>query len=211
MLLVIQQVNGEFEVNEAHLLLCKAIISQLVKDFDYIKVKHVARSSNQMADALAVLRPKFIQVGKEDHPHIWFSRQDALMDAVIPTCEIDKIFVLEDYAEWYSPIIKFLSHDRFPSNQNKAHEVHHATMRHVLKDGVLYRQELDGILLRCLTRDERKWQCKKPTRAHVESIKGDIDFNYFLGSAIISRPCSMIVLIIPGHTLLANCMCIFPK
>lgn len=165
MLLVIQQVNEEFEVNEAHLVVCKAIICQLVKDFQYIKVKHVARSSNQVADALAVRGPKFIQVGKEDCPLIWFSRQDALMDAVIPTCETEEIFVLEDYAEWYSPIIKFLSHDCLLSNRHKAREVHHATTRHVLEDGVLYRRELDGILLRCLTRDERK-------RAMQEAHKG---------------------------------------
>ena len=54
-LLVIQQVNGEFWVNEAHLVVCKARIAHLVKNFDFIKFKLVTRSSNRMANAIAVL------------------------------------------------------------------------------------------------------------------------------------------------------------
>lgn len=103
----------------------------------------------------AVVGSKFVQVGGDHRPRIWFSKKDALARAVIPTCENEEIFVFKDYAEWYNPIVGLLlAHGRLPSNRHKACEVRRAATRHVLEDGVLFRWGLDGVLLRCLTHNE---------------------------------------------------------
>ena len=51
-------------------------------------------------------------------------------------------------------IVDFLAHGCLPADRHKAREVRRTATRYVLQDGVLYRRTFDGVLLRCLTKEE---------------------------------------------------------
>ena len=74
-LLIIQQVLGKFKVKEQQLVVCKAKVASLLKKFDEVLFEHIARSSNQMADALAVLGSCLLQLGGTGRPFILFACQ----------------------------------------------------------------------------------------------------------------------------------------
>ena len=84
-LLIIQQVLGKFDVKEEQLVVCKAKVKSLLSRFEQVLFEHIARSSNRMADALAVLGSRLLQLGGTGRPIIWFARQDAPSEALLPS------------------------------------------------------------------------------------------------------------------------------
>lgn len=53
-----------FEVKEAHLVVCKACLLELLKNFKEVVFEHIPHSTNRMADALGVSGSKFIAKGE---------------------------------------------------------------------------------------------------------------------------------------------------
>ena len=107
-----------------------------------------------MVDALALLSSKFIANATDSLPQIWFACRDTPVGAIIPTCAPQEVFVLQDYSDWYGHIIDFLFEGRLPDDSHKAREVRRMCTRYVLNEGILYRRGFDGVLLRCLTKEE---------------------------------------------------------
>ena len=63
--LVIKQVQGEYDVKERRLALCRDKMWKLMQQFEHIIFSHVSRSENKHADVLATLGGKVtIQQGR---------------------------------------------------------------------------------------------------------------------------------------------------
>ena len=82
---MIQQAAGNFEVKEAHLVVCKARLMKLLKNFKDVAFEHIPCSTNSIADALAVLGSRFTAKEEMIEPIIWFARHDAPVGAVLPS------------------------------------------------------------------------------------------------------------------------------
>lgn len=67
--LVINQLRNEYEVKEEDLVPYHKLASQLVDRFNTIKLEHVPRSANKMADALANLAAT-LALGAEENMFI---------------------------------------------------------------------------------------------------------------------------------------------
>lgn len=170
-LLVIQQTNGDFEIWEAHLIVYNACIARMRKNFEDIQFKHVPKLPNCIADELAMLDSKIVDDSTLDTPFIWFSRQDVLVESLLPSCAPKTTFVLEVYSDWYGHIVNFLAHSRLPKDCHKARDVHRVAIWHVLEDGILFRRGLDCVLLWCLIKKESLKPRRKHIKVLVESTK----------------------------------------
>ena len=82
--------------------------------------EHIARSSNRMADALAVLGSRLLQIGGTDMPVIWFARQDAPSGAMLPSSFPVHSLVVDGYKEWYGDISDYLANGFLPSSHYNA-------------------------------------------------------------------------------------------
>ena len=115
-------------MNEHHLVVCKAKIKKLLKNFDEVLFEHIARSSNRMADALAVLGSPLLQLGGTGRPIIWFERHDAPSGALLPTSCHVQVLAVDGYKEWYKEIFDYLANDYLPSNPTKARDIRRKSM-----------------------------------------------------------------------------------
>lgn len=78
-----------------------------------------------MADALPVLGSKLPEDGGPNKPVIWFSRQDAPKESMVPSCALEPVFSLKEYTGGYGDIINFLSYGCLLDNRTK-HEIFNA-------------------------------------------------------------------------------------
>ena len=153
-LLIIQQVLGKFDVKEQQLVVCKAKVKSLLSKFEEVLFEHIARSSNRMTDALAVLGARLLQLGGTGRPIIWFARQDAPSGALLPSAYPVHSFAVDGYKEWYNDVFEYLANGYLPSNHHKARDTRRRAAPFYLDGELLYKRAMDGVLLRCLNKEE---------------------------------------------------------
>ena len=153
--LVIQQVLGNYETKEQQLLVCKARVVSLLKEFDEVLFEHIASSSNRMADALAVLGSRILQFGEwTGKPVILFALQDAPSGAILPDAFPVENVEAKSYKDWYGDVFDYLANGFLPSNSYKSKNIRKKAAPYYFDGEKLYKRTADGILLRCLTRQE---------------------------------------------------------
>ena len=76
-----------------------------------------------MANALAVLESRLLELGGTWHPIIWFARHDAPAGAVLPTAMTPHVLVVDGYKEWYNDVFEYLANNYLPEAKNKAREI----------------------------------------------------------------------------------------
>lgn len=81
----------------------KKQLDRLLSHFQEVQFEHIARSSNTMADALAVLGSRFNNDNGLIAPKIRFSRLDAPASSLLPSGIVEEIMVIEEYDVWYRP------------------------------------------------------------------------------------------------------------
>ena len=115
--MVINQLLDEYEVKKENLVQHYKQALCLLNKLDVVKLEHVPRSANKMADAIVSLTATLV-LGAEEGMTIpvcscWF----VLSDNEDLEEDVNMICVLETDAEdWYQPIIEYLEHEKLPSN-----------------------------------------------------------------------------------------------
>ncbi|KAI5338185.1 hypothetical protein L3X38_017456 [Prunus dulcis] len=126
--------------------------------FQDIQIAHILRSENDKADALANLvaslslpKERDIQVTVGER-HLLPSTFDRLREKhevnVVIVCEIEKGL------DWHQSMIDFLQHGKLPTDPRKRVDVRHRANRFIYLNDTLYKRSFDGILLRCLSKQE---------------------------------------------------------
>ena len=170
--LVIQQVLGNYETKEQQLLVCKARVVSLLKRFDEVLFEHITRSSNRMADALAVLGSRILQFKEwTGKPVIWFARQDAPSGAILPDVFPVDNLEAKSYKDWYGDVFDYLANGFLPSNSYKSRNIRRKAALYYFDGEKLYKRTADGILLRCLTRQESLDAMREAHEGFVVNIK----------------------------------------
>uniref|UniRef100_A0A803L4J8 RNase H type-1 domain-containing protein n=1 Tax=Chenopodium quinoa TaxID=63459 RepID=A0A803L4J8_CHEQI len=135
--LVISQLLGEYEVKKEDLIPYHKHASRLLDKFDIVKLSHVPRSANKMADALAGLAAT-LTLGAEEIMFVpvcnrWvvapeeYEVEDDEVEEVdmITVCQIDK-------EDWRQPIIDYLEHQKLPNDPRHRTEIRRRASRFIL-------------------------------------------------------------------------------
>ena len=155
--LVINQLLEDYEVKKEDLVPYHRHALRLLDRLDIVKLEHVPRGANKMADALASLAAT-LALGVEEEMTI-----PVCSRWVVPPDEEDSeeganaICALEIHEEdWRQPIIEYLEHGKLPSNPRHKTEIRRRASRFLYYNGTLYRRSFLGLWLRCLDLEEAK-------------------------------------------------------
>ncbi|KMT11469.1 hypothetical protein BVRB_5g107940 [Beta vulgaris subsp. vulgaris] len=153
--LVIHQLLDDYDVKKENLIPYHKHASQLLGTFDSVKLQHVPRSANKMADALANLAAT-LALGAEE-------------SMSVPVCNRWVVTPLEDGIEeganavsvyevnvndWRQPLIDYLEHGKLPRDPKHKTEIRRRAPRFIYYKGTLYRRSFLGTWLRCLGDEE---------------------------------------------------------
>ena len=157
--LVISQLLGEYEVKKEDLIPHHRHATKLLEKLDNVKLNHVPRSANKMADALAGLAAT-LALGAEETMSVpvcnrWVvaSDIDEIEDEEYE--EVDMITVHQiDQEDWRQPIVDYLSHQKLPSDPRHRMEIRRRAPRFILFNGTLFRRSFNDSWSRCIGDEE---------------------------------------------------------
>lgn len=127
--------------------------SQLLPQFQEVKILRVRQAANARADALATLAASLSASDGEER-HITVSGRRLLIplskapSESMPEEDLGIEIATESLEDWRTPFVDFLEQGRLPDNPTKRVEVRRSTKFIVLR-GVLYRRSL-WYTLRCI-------------------------------------------------------------
>ncbi|KAI5316649.1 hypothetical protein L3X38_036356 [Prunus dulcis] len=159
--LAVRQLNGQYAVRNATLVPYHERAKYLISQFQDIHVSHIPRSENDKADALANLAASLtlpserdiqVTVGERYLLSPAIERIEEVVDSNVITsseCEEEP-----DDLEWRHPIIEYLLLEKLPNDSRKKAEVRRRATRFLYLNGTLYKRSFDGMLLRCLSKQD---------------------------------------------------------
>ncbi|XP_048503079.1 uncharacterized protein LOC125498829 [Beta vulgaris subsp. vulgaris] len=144
-LLVVSQVNGDFECKEASMSKYTNLIKEEIKTLKRFVLDHVPRSENHQADALS----KLASSAEGDKPRIVFWE-------IKPVKNIDRkeVLFLSRENVWMNPIIEYKKTGRLPTDPLEAKYVKARDKWFELWDGTLYKKAFNRPLLKCISRED---------------------------------------------------------
>ena len=156
--LIVKQLNDQYEVKNENLVFYYQRGKYLMSKFQDIQINHVPRSENDKADALANLAASLtlpeqrdiqVTVGERHLLPPALDRMEATESTnVVTVCEI------EEDPDWRQPFIEYFLHGRLPSNPKRKVDLRRRALRFAYLNDTLYRRSIEGILLRCLSKEE---------------------------------------------------------
>jgi hypothetical protein len=162
-LLVVQQVNKDWDINKETMDAHIAEIRKLENKFSRLEIHHVVRDNNMTADILSKLDsdraevPTGILVHELHHPSINTSTPMEVDSG--PTETSREVMMIE--AVWHTMFIDYIKDKVLPpgikKDDTKAVRIMHRSKNYVLVDSELYKRGAgSGILMKCVTAEEGK-------------------------------------------------------
>ncbi|KAG9447595.1 hypothetical protein H6P81_013723 [Aristolochia fimbriata] len=154
--LVIKQIIGDFEVRKDELVPYQKEAQRLLEKIPNVTLGHVPRASNSQADALAGIAASLAQF--DTRPE----RIPICERWVVPTLEKfseeEEINLVSVYAieeeDWRQQFLDYLEHKKLPDELKARAYVQRVAPKFCLFNNTLYRRSYDGILLRCVSKEE---------------------------------------------------------
>jgi ribonuclease HI/transposase InsO family protein len=182
--LVIRQVRGECCCNNLQLAAYLIHVRKLEKDFDVLELQHVPREGNLAADALSarastqvsvpegvfqrrLLKPSAQPAGLAEGNRT--SASELAVPAALHPWNPPRVVCTlegpEDLGEprpvsqegpdaWISKVRDYLKDNFLPEDQASAERIVRMAKRYTVVEGNLYHRGANGILMRCITREE---------------------------------------------------------
>ncbi|XP_072076500.1 uncharacterized protein [Arachis hypogaea] len=143
-LLIVQQVNGSFQVKDPILERYWNMVRNLISTFDNFKIIHVPRGNNQRADILSKLAtsrtgtsPKLSQLKLEK-----------------PSVNLTYILSMSQEPDWRAPITDYILYGTIPTSETNPKLFRRQASFYVLVGAELYRRGFSQPLLKCLSKKE---------------------------------------------------------
>ncbi|KAG9447252.1 hypothetical protein H6P81_013380 [Aristolochia fimbriata] len=161
--LVIKQLTGEFEVKKLEHEPLWRYAGELLAQIPEVSLHYVPRSENGPVDALAGIaaslahfdeRPNQVPICKRwvIHPPSEEEKDEELTEEIE---ESPPISASQNQTEdWRKPIINFLRHSTLPVDLRERVQIRRTAPRYVFINDVLYQRSYEGLLLRCLSKEE---------------------------------------------------------
>jgi len=137
--LVINQLLKEYEFKNEDLILYHRHALRLLDRLDIVKLEHVPRSTNKIANTLASLATTLALGAKEETTTPVCSRWVVPPDEEDLEEDANAICTLETNEEdWRQPIINYLEHGKLPSDPRHKTEIRQRASRFLYYNGTLY-------------------------------------------------------------------------
>ncbi|KAK8934446.1 hypothetical protein KSP39_PZI014383 [Platanthera zijinensis] len=138
-MIVARHIKGEFEVREPTLQLYLTKVKRIIGQFRSFSVQHVPREENTRADLLAKHGP----------------RAGGTMTKLFrPSIEEGELMEVDQQGSWMDPFTTYLTTGRLPEGELEKKQVRYKSAYYLLKEGILYRKTLSGLLARCISEKE---------------------------------------------------------
>ncbi|KAJ9547104.1 hypothetical protein OSB04_019647 [Centaurea solstitialis] len=138
-LLVVNQINGEFQAKDSKMISYLKIAKDKIARFDKFSIEQIPRDLNMQADALANLGSAFNEPTQESVP---------IIHLMSPT--IEEVQMIEENHDWSLDIWNYLKNDQLPEDKLEARKVRLKSSRYTIFDDQLYRRSTTGLILRCV-------------------------------------------------------------
>ncbi|CAN1215297.1 Gag-Pol polyprotein [Linum perenne] len=145
--IVVNQVNGSFEVKEESLLPYFDEVKLLMSEFKKIVISQIAREENCHADALSKLATA---IDFEEGRMVTVEKETRMKQCFHIINGIEK-------SDWRTPIIQYLDNDTVPSDPLEVTKLRRKAGRCTIIGGELYRKSAMGPYLRCLGEEDAAW------------------------------------------------------
>ncbi|KAG9453486.1 hypothetical protein H6P81_006390 [Aristolochia fimbriata] len=152
--LVIKQLTGEFEVKKLELEPLCRYAGELLAQIPEASLHHVPRSENGLADALAGIAASLIPICER-----WVILPPAEEDREEEeTEEIEESLLISasqnQTKDWREAITNFLQQGTLPVDLREQVQIRRAAPKYIFIHDILYRRSYEGLLLRCLSKEE---------------------------------------------------------
>ncbi|XP_050938837.1 uncharacterized protein LOC127148684 [Cucumis melo] len=152
--LIINQLSYQYEVKHQDLKPYFSYARRLMDRFDSIILEHIPRSENKKTDALANLATA-LTVSKDIPINISLCQKWIVPSIESQYEEADVISVYAiDEEDWRQPIIDYLKHGKLLTDPQHRAEIRRRAARFIYYKDTLYRRSYEGLLLRCLGKEE---------------------------------------------------------
>ncbi|KAJ9545572.1 hypothetical protein OSB04_025279, partial [Centaurea solstitialis] len=143
-LLVVNQINGEFQAKDSKMISYLKIAKEKIARFDKFSIEQIPRDLNMQADALANLGSAFNEPTLESVP---------IIHLMSPT--IEEAQMIEENHDWSNDIWNYLKNDQLPEDKLEARKVRLKSSRYTIFDDQLYRRSTTGLILRCVVNKQQ--------------------------------------------------------
>ncbi|KAJ9542391.1 hypothetical protein OSB04_028897 [Centaurea solstitialis] len=142
-LLVVNQVNGDFQAKDSKMMSYLKAVKDRVARFEHFLIEQIPRDLNMQADALANLGSAFHDPSMENIP---------ILHLTTPTIETkDEVQMNEEIYNWSLDVWNYLKYDLLPEDRMEARKTRSKASRYTIFEDQLYRKSTTGLLLRCVT------------------------------------------------------------
>ncbi|KAJ9566843.1 hypothetical protein OSB04_002809 [Centaurea solstitialis] len=155
-LLIVNQVNGDFQAKDSKMMSYLKIVKDRVARFDHFAIEQIPRDLNTQADALANLGSAFNEPTVESIPIIHFMTSTNKTKEEVP--------MNEDIYNWSLDIWNYLKHKQLLEDKKEARKTKSKASRSTLSS-------TSGLLLRCITSKTQM------NRVHQEMHDGKCEYH----------------------------------
>ncbi|KAJ9536787.1 hypothetical protein OSB04_un000011 [Centaurea solstitialis] len=142
-LLVVNQVNGDFQAKDSKMMSYLKAVKDRIARFEQFLIEQIPRDLNMQADALANLGSAF---------HDPFMENIPILHLTTPTIAAnDEVQMNEEIYNWSLDIWNYLKYDQLPEDKMEARKTRSRASRYTIFEDQLYRRSTTGLLLRCIT------------------------------------------------------------
>ena len=148
--LVVKQIEDSYEAKGEKMILYLKKVRELLKKFVRVQVKHVPRSKNSRADALANLAT----ASQED-----LGRLTPIEHLPEPSISIDtkEVSPMMSKPSWMDPIWDYLIDGKLPSDPKEASKLRARSTRFTIHRGTLYKRGFSVPILKCVGKEDANY------------------------------------------------------
>ena len=148
--LVVKQIEDSYEARGEKMILYLKKVRDLLKMFILVQVKHVPRSENSRADALA----KLVTASQED-----LGRLIPIEHLLEPSVSINNGEVSPVMSEpsWMDPIWDYLVYGKLSSDPKEASKLRARSARFTVHWGTLYKRGFSAPILKCVGKEDANY------------------------------------------------------
>ena len=148
-LLVVGQVNAEFESRDPRMAKYASLVKQKLNTLSAWKLELVPWDCNEMVDSLAVVAAP-LSIREIVSLPIYYQQYSSILHAQVSQIE-------EVPPSWMDPIRLYIATGELPNDRDKAHKVRIQSARFSMVDEQLYKRSLGGPYLMCLTPEQGQY------------------------------------------------------
>ena len=148
--LVVRQIEDSYEAKGEKMILYLKKICELLKKFVRVQVRHILRTKNSRADALA----KLATASQED-----LDRRVPVEHLMEPLINVnsDEVLPVMTVPSWMDPIWDYLLNGTLLSDRKEASKLRVKSARFIILRGTLYKRAFSAPLLKCIGKEDANY------------------------------------------------------